>query len=135
MRLHVVAGDELPIYRQLMRQIADGVAAGRLKPGDRLPSIRELAEELVIAPLTIKKAYDELERNGLIVTRQGRGTFVNEFVRVEKAAVRSERLREPARRLAAQAVVAGISTEELLKVVEQEARALERERRKQGAKP
>lgn len=133
MRLHVVAGDELPIYSSW--QIADGVAAGTAKPGDRLPSIRELAEELVIAPLTIKKAYDELERNGLIVTRQGRGTFVNEFVRVEKAAVRSERLRERRRRSAAQAVVAGISTEELLKVVEQEARALERERRKQGAKP
>ncbi|MBV9083318.1 MAG: GntR family transcriptional regulator, partial [Acidobacteriaceae bacterium] len=61
MQLFVSASDELPIYRQLMRQITDAIAVGRMKGGEKLPSHRELAEQLVIAPLTVKKAYDELE--------------------------------------------------------------------------
>ena len=62
------AADELPIYRQIMRQMTEAIAGGRLKPGDRLPSHRELSEQLVIAPLTVKKAYDELEALGYIDT-------------------------------------------------------------------
>ena len=59
-----------------MRQIAEAIAGGRLKPGDKLDSHRDLAEQLVIAPLTVKKAYDELEALGYIETQRGRGTFV-----------------------------------------------------------
>ncbi len=69
-------GDELPIYRQIMRQIREAVVAGRIKTGEKLPSHRELAEQLVIAPLTVKKAYDELEQLGFLETQRGRGTFV-----------------------------------------------------------
>ena len=76
MELFVHPSGELPIYRQIMRQIAEAIAGGRLKPGDKLDSHRDLAEQLVIAPLTVKKAYDELEALGYIETQRGRGTFV-----------------------------------------------------------
>jgi GntR family transcriptional regulator len=69
-------GDGLTLYRQLVEQVKGAIAAGRLKPGDRLPTHRELAQELVIAPLTVKKAYDVLAAEGLISMSQGRGTFV-----------------------------------------------------------
>ena len=66
MQLTVNPADELPLYRQIMRQITEAIVLARLKPGDRLASHRELAEQLVIAPLTVKKAYDELEAQGFI---------------------------------------------------------------------
>ena len=77
-QLFVNPGDELPIYRQIVRQVSDGIAGGRVKPGERLPSHRELAAQLVIAPLTVKKAYDELEREGLVYSQRGKGLFVAE---------------------------------------------------------
>jgi GntR family transcriptional regulator len=71
------AGRE-PIYRQLATQIREGVARGRLKPGARLPSVRELSRTLVVNPNTIARAYTELERDGVLHTRQGLGVFVAE---------------------------------------------------------
>ena len=59
MQLIVNPADGLPIYRQIMRQITEAIAGGRLKAGDQLASHRDLSEQLVIAPLTVKKAYDE----------------------------------------------------------------------------
>ena len=78
MRFHVTAGSELPIFRQIVRQVVDAVAGGKLKPGDKLPSHRALAAELVVAPLTVKRAYDELERQGHIHTLRGQGTFITD---------------------------------------------------------
>lgn len=72
----VTPGDALPLYRQLVEQVKGTIASGLLEAGDRLPSHRDLARELVIAPLTVKRAYDVLEGEGLIFTRRGRGTFV-----------------------------------------------------------
>lgn len=108
MQLYVSPGDELPIYRQIMRQITDAIAGGRLRPGERLPSHRELAEQLVIAPLTVKKAYDELEREGLLVMHHGRGTFVRDTVPAPDLARSRERLRDAAQRLLSQAALAGV---------------------------
>src|SRR5580658_4384790 len=76
MQILIRPGDELPIYRQIMGQITEALAVGRIHAGDKLPSHRDLAEELAIAPLTVKKAYDELESLGYIETQRGRGTFV-----------------------------------------------------------
>jgi GntR family transcriptional regulator len=66
----------VPFYRQVSEQIADAVRAGRLREGDRLPSVRELAAELMVSAITVRAAYDALEQGGLIVRSQGRGTFV-----------------------------------------------------------
>ena len=68
--------DGLPIYRQIVRQVKHAVASGRLAAGDKLPSQRDLAGELVVNHLTVKKAYEVLEADGIIATERGRGTFV-----------------------------------------------------------
>ena len=65
-----------PIYEQICRQIKGGVASGKLKPGEPLPSIRNLARDLRISVITTKRAYEELERDGFIQTVAGKGSFV-----------------------------------------------------------
>ena len=65
-----------PIYEQILRQIRTQILAGELKEGEPLPSIRKLAQTLQISVITTKRAYDELEREGLIDTVGGKGTFV-----------------------------------------------------------
>src|ERR1700722_6911420 len=65
-----------PLYLQLMQQIRHAVESGALRHGDQLPSIRTLAEELVVSPNTVVKAYSELEHEGLLELRQGSGAFV-----------------------------------------------------------
>src|SRR5215469_5817540 len=106
MQFIIHAGDELPIYRQIMRQITEDVAAGRLQPGAKLPSHRELAEDLVIAPLTVKKAYDELELLGFIETQRGRGTFVCARLPKMKPAEQREQIQAAARKLLSVAYLA-----------------------------
>ena len=66
-----------PIYEQICRQVKGAIAAGRLQPGDPLPSIRALARDLRISVITTKRAYEELERDGFIQTVAGKGSFVS----------------------------------------------------------
>ena len=68
----------VPIYEQIMEQIKKAIASGELSEGSMLPSVRGLAAELRISALTVKKAYDRLEEEGLTVTVHGKGTFVTE---------------------------------------------------------
>jgi GntR family transcriptional regulator len=74
----------VPIYLQLMEQVKHGIETGALKPGDQLPGIRPLAEELVINPNTVAKAYRELEHEGIIELRHGAGAFVAGGARARK---------------------------------------------------
>jgi len=74
----------VPIYLQLMEQVKHSVETGALRPGDQLPGIRPLAEELVINPNTVAKAYRELEHEGVIELRQGAGAFVSGNVRAKE---------------------------------------------------
>ncbi len=76
MQLHINTSDGQPIYRQIVQQIKLLAASGRLQPGDELPPIRKLAEELVINPNTVARAYRELESAGILESRQGSGTRV-----------------------------------------------------------
>lgn len=133
MQIVITAGSELPIYRQLMRQIRDAIAGGRLRPGDKLTSQRELAEQLVIAPLTVKKAYDELEREGLIRTERGRGTFVTVAASALDPKQQRERLRDPVRQLLSRAHLAGVPYAEVARLMEEVRGDLERERQSQNA--
>ena len=118
-QLHVKPGDELPLYRQLVRQVTDAIAGGRLSPGEKLPSHRDLAAQLVIAPLTVKKAYDELEREGLIRTQRGRGTFVSDRLPFVDHAASRERLRDAAQRLLTQAALAAVPFAEVRRLLEE----------------
>src|ERR1041384_1839500 len=74
----------VPIYLQLMEQVKHAVETGALRPGDQLPGIRPLAEELVINPNTVAKAYRELEHEGVIELRHGAGAFVAAGVKPRK---------------------------------------------------
>ena len=76
MQLHLSPRDGLPIYRQIVNQVKYLVAAGRLAPGEELPPIRALAEQLVINPNTVARAYLELERASIVNKRHGSGTYV-----------------------------------------------------------
>jgi GntR family transcriptional regulator len=94
--LHVNIRSGVPIYVQLIEQIQHALEVGTLSPGDSLPSVRELASELSIAPNTIAKAYNELQRMGLIESRAGKGTIVlgevEETVRARQQEALIERL-------------------------------------------
>lgn len=68
----------VPIYEQIIKQIKEQIISGTLAPGDPLPSIRNLAKELQISVITTKRAYEELEKEGFIVTLPGKGSFVSE---------------------------------------------------------
>jgi len=117
MQLIVNPADELPIYRQIMRQITEALAGGRLKRGDKLPSHRDLAQQLVVAPLTVKKAYDELELLGFIETQRGRGTFVcGKLPRVKRGDQR-EQMSGSAKTLLSQAYLAGLNFSDVIEVL------------------
>ena len=70
--------DNSPMYQQIMEQIKQRVAVGDWPPNTPLPSIRELAAEIKVSVITVKRAYLELERDGVIVTQQGKGSWVND---------------------------------------------------------
>lgn len=78
MRLHISTKDAVPIYQQIVTQIKHMVASGRLRPGNEVPPIRVLAEQLIINPNTVARAYRELEAAGILVSRRGSGTRVSE---------------------------------------------------------
>ena len=107
-----------------MRQITEAIAVGRLKAGEKLPSHRDLCEQLVIAPLTVKKAYDELELLGFLETQRGRGTFVCARLPQPNRAHQMEQLRDTARKLLSQAYLAGLRYPEVLRILEQADQAL-----------
>src|SRR3954465_5834836 len=75
----------VPIYLQLMEQVKHAIETGALRPGEQLPGMRPLAEELVINPNTVAKAYRELEHEGVIELRHGAGAFVSGPARSKKA--------------------------------------------------
>ena len=118
----------VPIYLQLMEQVKHSIETGALRPGEQLPGMRPLAEELVINPNTVAKAYRELEHEGVIELRHGAGAFVagNPLAKTKKA----DNMR------AAQALVAaaveklrsrGVTDEEIRRLFEAELSGLRRE--------
>src|SRR5437899_8202945 len=86
-RISISTGSPTPIYRQIAEQVRMAVATGKLKIGDQLPSVRALAEDLVLNPNTVARAYTDLTRDGLIESRSGRGVFI---IRKRKVFTREE---------------------------------------------
>ena len=96
----------LPVYLQIIEQVKHLVETGAVQPGDTLPSVRNLATQLVISPNTVIKAYSELEHQGVIELRMGSGAYVRENW---AGADRQKRIREASQRV--QSVVQGLQTE------------------------
>ncbi|MEP7352873.1 MAG: GntR family transcriptional regulator [Acidobacteriota bacterium] len=124
MQILINSADELPIYRQIMRQIQQAIAGGRLQPGEKLASHRDLAEQAVVAPLTVKKAYDEMEKLGYIETRRGLGTFVCANPTLISAADQREQVQDAARQLLTLAYLNGMGLDAVMKVLKEADRDL-----------
>lgn len=118
MHIHVSTKDGVPIYRQVVQQIERQVAAGRLKPGDQLPPVRRLAEQLLINPNTVARAYRELEAAGILTTRQGSGVFIREDLSPPNKSQRTKLLTELADRLLAEARELDIPYEDVLTLLD-----------------
>jgi len=115
-----------PIYLQLMEQVKHAIATGALRPGDQLPGIRPLAEELVVNPNTVAKAYRELEHEGVIELRHGAGAFVAAGARGRKLSDKV-RLAQPIVSGAIDKLRAkGLSDEEIRRLFEAELAGLTR---------
>lgn len=117
MEITLSSSSMTPIYEQLTAQIKSLVIDGKLAAGEALPSVRSLAAELKISALTVKKAYDRLEEEGLIVTVHGKGSFVE---RTDTQLALEFRRHEAENQLAealARAEAAGLSREEILETV------------------
>jgi len=105
-----------PIYIQIMENLKSKIARGELKPGDKLPSVRELSGKIGVNPNTIARAYSELEREGVIMTRRGQGTYVTDDprkvteIREEMAASALSTFLESLRAL-------GLSRDEILSLI------------------
>jgi GntR family transcriptional regulator len=116
----------VPIYLQLMEQVKHAIETGALRAGDQLPGIRPLAEELVINPNTVAKAYRELEHEGVIELRHGAGAFVTNNARARKV---TDKLRTAQPILAAAIEKLrdrGLSDEEIRRLFEAELAGLNR---------
>jgi GntR family transcriptional regulator len=108
----------LPIYRQIFDQVRRMIAGGVLQPGDRLMSVRELSATLAINPLTVTKAYGELEREGVVEMRRGLGVYVaTDAVPVRALSVRRSAARAAAERFALEAAQAGLDSREAARLV------------------
>lgn len=114
-----------PIYQQLVEQIKYRIASGQIRPGDQLPSIRELAGELKINTRTVVRAYDELRHAGLVVLRQGQGAFVNTNRGSIPAKARRKALKEHARRLLSEANRLGSNSDEVIDAISEVAKEME----------
>jgi GntR family transcriptional regulator len=118
MEFRIDAAARQPIYRQIVEQVREAVARGRVAPEERLPSVRELSRTLVVNPNTVARAYSELERDGLLNTRQGLGVFVAApKIELTKKA-RKERLFEILDRLLTEAVCLGFTADEVAAAVD-----------------
>ena len=102
-----------PLYRQIVDGFKREISEGRLAEGAALPSFRQLAVELMVSVITVKRAYEELEREGIILRRQGLGTFVARNGDDRSRQVKTERARELLRAAVREAREAGLAEKEI----------------------
>jgi GntR family transcriptional regulator len=128
--LYISMDDPKPMYAQIEEQLRDLILAGHLKPQTKLPSTRALARDLTCSVITTRRVYEDLEREGFVRTRSGRGTVVAEITDEEKRA----HLREPFEEAVKEAVRtgrrAGLSGEEIIHLLQE---TLQREGAREGA--
>ncbi len=98
------------LYEQIMAGLKRAIGDGKLPPGEALPSFRQLAEEMMVSVITVKRAYEELEREGIIFRRQGLGTFVAEGGADRSREVKIEHARTLLRDAAREATEAGLKS-------------------------
>ena len=113
MFLRIEKGSAVPISRQIENQIATLCASGAVRPGERLPSVRELARELAVNQNTVLRVYERLCGDGLLEMRHGQGTFATGRMSKTRTAAHRARLVDELRQIARQAAGLGLSIDEL----------------------
>ena len=114
----ISAAANAPLYAQIVEGVRREIAEGRLPAGSPLPSFRALAEQLRVSLITVKRAYDELERAGLIYRKQGLGTFVAEDAPQRGQDARQQEALERLREAVKEAMAAGVDPAAISRVVE-----------------
>lgn len=109
---------DVPIFKQIVQQVHRELSIGKLHLGDQLPAVRTLAEELVINPNTVARAYQELIREGVLESRAGRGVFVAERRQVFSDEERQRRLQHAAEQLCHEAILLGAALPEVRAAVD-----------------
>ena len=132
--INVTTGTGAPIYRQIIDQVRLAMAKGALVPGQAMPSVRSLAERLVVNANTVVKAYAELVRDGVLESQQGMGFFVAEKRQIYSKAERLRRLRLAVDDFIHEAVFLDFSAEEIRKVVDAKLTELDWETKPIGEK-
>lgn len=108
-----------PIYEQIIEQIKYSVIKGFLNPGDAIPSVRRLALELSVTPGTVAKAYQELERQKVIETIRGKGTFISSGNNIVHDSEKFERIKENIRSQVVELRYMGVDKEEVKKMIDE----------------
>jgi GntR family transcriptional regulator len=106
-----------PLYQQIVDGIKREISEGRLVPGASLPSFRGLAEQLLVSVITVKRAYEELEREGIIYLRQGLGTFVSDRADDRSREAKTARARELLREALREATEAGLKEKDVARLL------------------
>ena len=117
--LHLSMDDPQPMYRQIESQLRDFILSGQLEPGTKLPTIRALAKDLSCSVITTRRAYQDLEGEGFIRTRQGRGTVVAQIPEEKMSAHRREAVDGAFREAVRAGRRAGLTEEELREILEE----------------
>jgi GntR family transcriptional regulator len=118
-QINITTGSGTPIYRQIVEQVRLAVATGALAPGDDMPSVRSLAERLVVNANTVVKAYAELVRDGVLESQQGLGFFVAPKRQIYSKAERLRRLRHGVDSFIHEAVFLDFSAEDIRRAVDE----------------
>jgi GntR family transcriptional regulator len=124
MQIHVSPNDGAPIYQQIVNQVRYLAASGRLLAGDRLPPVRKLAEQILVNPNTVARAYRELEAAGVIASRQGSGSFITSKVSPLSHRERNRILNERIDMLLAEAAQMDIELETVVRFLRERARRM-----------
>jgi GntR family transcriptional regulator len=119
MLVNLDPNDGRPLYLQIMDEVRRAIVVGTLRAEDPLPSVRELAADLVVNPRTVSQAYQELEREGVVYVRRGQGTFVSPTVRRGGEERRRRLAMEVAKRALREARRNGLDVEELMMMIQE----------------
>jgi len=114
------ARSPVPLYAQIADRLRVAIAAGELKSGDALPSVRQLAARLRVNPATVVQAYRDLEDSGFVEMRQGAGTYVRDIAADRRATERAKQAAALLRHMLGEAARLGLSTRDMLEAIEQQ---------------
>lgn len=125
LNISILTGSNVSIYRQIVEQVCAAVFSGRIADDEALPSVRSLAEQLLINPNTVARAYSELVREGVLESHAGRGMFVGQRRQIYSKTERARRIDQTVTSLVTEAFMLGFTPKEIVEQVAAKARELD----------